>query len=279
MHRSQGFLSRYALIIGIILMFVFSWPTMLASAGLLRLQLPFIVGLFAGWGVLVASLLMTWLTLGGAAVGQLLRRYLMWRVGWKWYLALLIIPAAAALGVWLNALITGTSVDWSHVTADNLRPPGFSRLAFVIPFLLVDLINNGEEIGWRGYVLPRLQSKSSALVAALVVGVIWGLWHLPKFLDHWDWGYFALFMIDATAKSILLAWIYNGTRGSLLLAALAHSAWNTAGVFLPSATTLSTEGLGAFAAQVALEVVIAIVIVALAGAADLSRTEQKQVQA
>jgi hypothetical protein len=69
-------------------------------------------------------------------------------------------------------------------------------------------------------VLPRLQARYSALAASLITGVIWGLWHIPKFLTHWDWTYFALFMLDTAAKSVLLAWIYNGTRGSLLLVVL-----------------------------------------------------------
>jgi membrane protease YdiL (CAAX protease family) len=124
-----------------------------------------------------------------------------------------------------------------------------------------------------------LQAKNGALAAALITGVIWGVWHLPKLLNHWDWGYFGLFMLDTTLRSVLLAWIYNGTRGSLLLVVLAHGVWNTTGIFLPTANTLSSEGLGAFGIQVVLELIVAAVIVARTGAANLSRTEQRQVQA
>ena len=278
MQRSGGFLSRYSLLIGIILMFLFTWPIDLANAGLMPFQVPFILYLFLGWGFIAAAVLMTWLTLGRAAAGQLLRRYLMWRVGWKWYLALLIIPAAMVLSVYLYAALTGTAVDFSRVMADQIRPPGFSRLAFLIPFFITDVIANGEEIGWRGYVLPRLQARNSALAAALITGVIWALWHIPKFLTHWDWGYVTVFLIDTMLKSVLLAWLYNSTGGSLLLVMLAHAAWNTAGIFLPLASTLSNEGLGAFALQAAIEVLIVLVIVRLAGAADLSRAERRQVQ-
>ena len=163
--------------------------------------------------------------------------------------------------------------------ADQIRPPGFSRLAFVIPFLLTDTIANGEEIGWRGYVLPRLQAKHSALAAALITGVIWTVWHTPKFLTHWDWGFFAVYMVSTIARSVLLAWIYNGTRGSLLLVVLAHAAMNTTGIFLPTANTLTTEGLGAFALQAGIEVIVAAAIVRLAGAENLSRTQARQAQA
>jgi CAAX protease family protein len=277
MIAETNFLKRHALVIGIILMFLFTWPIDLSNSGLMPFKVPFIVYLFLGWGFIAAAVLMTWLTLGSAAVGQLLQRYVKWRVRWTWYLALLIMPAAALLGVYLNAALTGAPPDFSHVTADQLRPPGFSRLAFLIPFFLIDLIANGEEIGWRGYVLPRLQTRHSALIAALITGVIWGFWHVPKFLTHWDWGYFALFMLDTIAKSVFLAWMYNGTRGSLLLVLMAHAAWNTAGIFIPVASTISTENLGALVMRVVIEMLLAIVIVLLAGPANLSRTESRQV--
>ena len=128
-------------------------------------------------------------------------------------------------------------------------------------------------------MLPRLQAKHSALAAALITGVIWGLWHTPKFLIHWDWGYFALFMLDTIAKAVFLAWMYNGTGGSLLLVAMAHAAWNTTGIFIPVASTVSTENMGGLAMRVVVEILFVVVIVVSAGAANLPRTETKQVQA
>ncbi len=278
MNRARDFLQRHALVIGILLMFLLTWPIDLSNSGFMPFKVPFILYLFLGWGFIVAAVLMTWLTLGGGAVAQLLRRYLKWRVQWRWYLALLFMPVAAVLGVYVNAALTGVPADFSTVMADQLRPASFSRLAFVLPFFLTDLISNGEEIGWRGYVLPRLQAKHSAVVAALITGVIWGVWHIPKFLAHWDWSYFALFMLDTVAKAVFLAWMYNGTGGSLLLVAMAHAAWNTTGIFIPVASTVSAENLGALAMRVVFEILLAVVIVVSAGPADLPRTEPKQVQ-
>ena len=278
MRGSSGFLGRHALVIGIALMFLFTWPIDLANAGLMPFQVPFLLYLFLGWGFILAAVLMTWLVLGRAAVGQLLRRYLKWRVGWKWYLALLIVPTAATVAVFATGLLTGTPPDFSQLLVDQVKPESFSRLAFLIPFLLTDAISNGEEIGWRGYVLPRLQARFSALGAALILGVVWGLWHLPKFLTHWDSLHFAIFMLDTMATSVILAWMYNGTDGSLLMVVLAHAARNTAGIYLPSASTVSAEGLGAFAVEVGLLILIAAAIVKFTGAAELSRTRTRQVQ-
>ncbi len=279
MNRFRSVCQRHSLVIGILLMFLFTWPIDLSNSGLMPFKVPFILYLFLGWGFILAAVLMTWLTLGGVAVGQLLRRYLKWRIHWTWYLALLLMPAAAILGVFLNAALTGVPADFSKVMADQLRPPGFSRLAFILPFFLTDLISNGEEIGWRGYVLPRLQAKHTVLAASLMTGVIWGLWHIPKFLTHWDWVYFALFMLDTIAKAVFLAWIYNGTGGSLLLVAMAHAAWNTTGIFIPVASTVSAENLGALAMRVVVEIIFVGVIVVSAGLAALPQTTPKQVQA
>lgn len=267
MQPLRRFLTHHSLVIGIILMFLFTWPIDLANAGLMPFQVPFLLYLFLGWGFILAAVLMTWLTLGRAAVGVLLRRYLMWRVGWRWYLALLIVPATMIASVFVYAALSGRAADFSQVMADNIRPEGFSRLAFLLPFLLIELIANGEEIGWRGYVLPRLQARYAVVAASLITGVIWALWHIPKFLNHWDWTYFALFMVDTIAKSVLLAWMYNGTRGSLLMVVLAHGFWNTTSIFLPKANTLSTEGLEAFAVQTAAEVLIVAMLVRRAGLA------------
>jgi membrane protease YdiL (CAAX protease family) len=278
LNESDSFLRRYSLVIGIVLMFLLTWPIDLANEGLVPFQVPFMLYLFLGWGFGVAALLMTWLTLGRPAASALFMRYFKWRVGWKWYVALFIVPAAVVLGAYIDGWLRGAAPDFSNVLADQVKPESLSRLAFVIPFFLVDLIANGEEIGWRGYVLPRLQSRYTALAAALITGVIWAFWHTPKFLNHWSTPYYLIFFVDTIAKSVLLAWLYNNTGGSLLLTAMAHAAWNTAGIFVPAASTLSNENLGAFAAGVALIVVLVIVIVIRSGAQDLSRTRPRQKQ-
>ncbi len=102
---------------------------------------------------------------------------------------------------------------------------------------------------------------------------------MPKFLTHWDWGYFALFMLDTIAKAVFLAWMYNGTGGSLLLVAMAHAAWNTIGIFIPVASTVSAENLGALAMQVLVEMLLVVVIIVSARLANLPRTAPQQVQA
>jgi membrane protease YdiL (CAAX protease family) len=142
---------------------------------------------------------------------------------------------------------------------------------FVLPFFLVDFITNGEEIGWRGYVLPRLQAKYSALISTLILGVIWGLWHLPKFLSHWSIVSFGWFMLHVLASSVILTWLYNSTRGSLLIVTIMHASSNTAGVFFPTASTVSSENVGAYIGYVLCEVIVAFIVIALTGPEHLLR--------
>jgi len=273
------FLRRHSLVIGILLMFLLTWPIDLANAGLMPFKVPFILYLFLGWGFGVASLIMTGLTLGKDGVVALLKRYLQWRVGWKWYLApFLLAPALIIGGVYLNAALTGVPPDFSTVYAYKIFGESAYLPFFFLPFFMVDFIANGEEIGWRGYVLPRLQAKYSALTSTLILGIIWGFWHLPKYLSHWNTVSFAWFMAHVLASSVVYTWLYNGTKGSLLLVTLFHAATNATGVFMPMANTVSSGNMGAYIIFILLEMAAAIIIVIATGPERLSRTESMQVQ-
>src|SRR3712207_6537622 len=90
----------------------------------------------------------------------------------------------------------------------------------------------GEELGWRGYALPRLLARRSALAASLILGLLWGLWHLPTFyvLGAPQHGLpISAFLLLTMAYSVLFTWIYLHTRGSVLIATLFHSAINLPG--------------------------------------------------
>ncbi len=137
-----------------------------------------------------------------------------------------------------------------------------------------------EELGWRGFALPRLQARYSALTASILLGVLWGLWHLPwrialglpltavglaQFL-----GFYPLFL---TAWSVLFTWVYNNTKGSLFLMVLFHAFGNMSiNTFGASGTFLGRENGTAFILYVLLLWVAVMLVVVLAGAARLSRS-------
>ena len=207
------------------------------------------------------------------------KRFFIWRVGWKWFLAAFLLgPFCIVAGVYLNASLTRTSPDFSAVMAHQIFGASASPLIFFPVFFLFDLITNGEEMGWRGYVLPRLQAKHNALISSLIVGMIWSVWHLPRFFGMGLSGErsFVWFTIAHLALAVLYTWLSNNTRGSLLLVTLFHASGNTFGMFMPVKFAMTGDIL--FNLEIVFFVVAAIVVTILAGPENLSRTEEKQIQ-
>ena len=215
------------------------------------------------------AILLTALVLGRGSLRKLLGRLLIWRVDPRWYLVIVLGPVALSGGmVAFNAFVGGPAIS-----------VGVPLLTVVITlaFFIFPGSALGEEIGWRGYALPRLQSGRSALSASLILGVIWAFYHLPLFFTGQAFRSPSLlvpFVVSGLALSVILTWIYNSTGGSLLLVVLLHAAAN-----LP--LTLLLEPLGSramvpFMFYVALMVVAAIVVVIVAGPAHLSRKHRKQ---
>jgi uncharacterized protein len=279
----KRFVQRYALAAGIFLMFVFTWPVDLGlaaySRGLIGFQIPEMVGILVGYGIVIASLIITALIAGKTGVKQLLRRFLIWRVALKWYAAALFLPPALMLiAIGIYSLLNQPP-DFNQIFAREMFGSEISPLVLLLPFFLWVTLTNGEEIGWRGFALPRLQARYSVLAASLILGVIWAFWHLPKYLmvDTTLGGgrgidQFAIESVKVIGQAILYTWLFNRTQGSLLLTSLFHGAWNAAWVFLPM------QAVGAI--DLVVYWLAAILIVALNPAEWLGRrTEAAAVQA
>lgn len=188
-------------------------PAVLAQIGILpgpveRYMLPAGLGAF---GPLLAALLVARFEPGG--VRALLRPLGIWRVGAGWYAVALGLPAAIFLaGMAVYSLFGGDAGPWLYPPADG------QRIAAMIVFPI------GEEIGWRGLAQPRLQRRHGALVASLLVGVGWALWHLPMFLlAGLPPSLILISIVLIVASSVVYGWLYNRTQGSLLLAILFHA--------------------------------------------------------
>jgi len=217
----------------------------------------------------VLAIVLTAIVLGRGALRKLLGRLLIWRVNPFWYLVVVLGPVALAGGVvTLNSVLGGPTL--------SLGMP-LLGVAFFLAFSIFPGSALGEEIGWRGYALPRLQAGRSALSASLIIGPIWALWHLPLWLTGDPVRtptLYAAFMVSVIALSVILTWVYNSTGGSLLMVVLLHATYN-----LPM--TLSIDDLGSRATvpvmlYFGLLVVAAIVVVIWAGPKHLSRKRRKQ---
>src|SRR5215203_3623504 len=173
-------------------------------------------------GPTLSAFIMTSVTGGRDGVRRLLRRIVLWRVGFRWYLFVLLgIPAIVVLS---TVAMPGALASFQAAALPS------TLLLYVVAGLFF-LFAGGpvfEEIGWRGFALPRLQRLYGPLVGSLVLGVLWALWHLPLFLiPSWDTPHgnyldVALFVIWAVSTTIVLTWVFNNTKGSVLLAILAH---------------------------------------------------------
>jgi membrane protease YdiL (CAAX protease family) len=206
---------------------------------------------------------------GRAEVRQLLRRLLMWRVGIGWYAAIIALTALPVLAVWVSTLL-GTPA-----------PVVVTTIPMVLSLFLFSIFPGsamGEELGWRGYALPRLQAGRSALAASLIVGAAWGTYHLPLFLLGLPTRPLALFLpfaLSGVIMSVFYTWMYNGTGGSLLIAVLLHAATNLplSIVYAPLAERV-VPVFWLFDAMLALA---AAVLIARTGPATLSRNAKQTV--
>src|SRR5215208_4500983 len=181
-------------------------------------------------GPTLSAFVMTGVTEGREGVARLLRRIVLWRVGIGWYLFVLVgIPAITVLS---TVVLPGALASFQASEV----PSTLFLYAVAGPVFLFIGGPVFEEIGWRGFALPRLQRLYGPLVGSVVLGALWGLWHLPLFLiPSWDTPHgslldIALFVTWAVSTTIVITWIFNNTKGSVLLAILAHGSINSAAV-------------------------------------------------
>jgi uncharacterized protein len=263
---------RHPIITFFVLTYVFTWaiesPLVFLTDSVTATQGLVLVILASNVPSAVAIVL-TAIVLGRGALRKLLARLLIWRVSPFWYLVVFLGPVALTGGVvLLNSLMGGPALSLGMTLVGATIFFAFS----VVPGSAL-----GEEIGWRGYVLPRLQSRMSALSAALLIAPIWGLWHLPLWLTGDPVKtptFYVAFFAAVFPMSVLLTWVYNSTGGSLLMVVILHATVN-----LPVTLViddLGTRGRIPSLLYFGLLVVAAIVVVMVAGPKHLSRKHRKQ---
>jgi uncharacterized protein len=174
---------------------------------------------------------------GRAGLRDWLMRCLRWRIGWHWFaLAFALPPAAMLLALALHAALGGTIAA---------SPANGHILLAIVNFALVLVVGGplGEEFGWRGYALPAIAARLGWRWAGLIVGVLWGLWHLPLFFlpgttqSHMP---LALFLLSSVALSVLLAWLFGKTGQSVLPALVLHTSINAWAGIIPVMPTADT---------------------------------------
>jgi membrane protease YdiL (CAAX protease family) len=265
MSRLAKVVKQYPLVAFFVLACALSWwPSILYALDLVPTPM-------AGFGPFLAALVVLAITRGKSGVVGLLRRMVRWREGLKWYAAALGLPVVVALtAAAINVFLLGAQPSSSAAQLGGL--PSLISTFFIL-LLIPGLGGTWEEPGFRGYALPRLQTGRSALFAALTLGVVWAFWHLPLFIsgmDHWNES------VQIIAWTVVFAWLYNNTRGSVLLAMLMHAMSNTIGGSFTSQMFSGADSVNQAWLRGALWCVVAIVVVIVAGPRHLSRKHHKQ---
>lgn len=229
----QQVMRQHPLFFFFLMAYAFSWivliPFILSEWGILPKFFSvtfFTLNTFLG--PTLAAFIMTGITEGKAGVLRLLHRSIQWRAGWRWYLFILLgIPALFLLGI---IVLPGALASFH-----GLSP--FFLVSYAVMFVVYFFVGGplGEEPGWRGFALPRMQPHYGPLWGTLLLGVLWGCWHLPHFLTSVQGGgpgtsfatfltNFPIFVLFVMAIAIIFTWVFNHTGGSLFIAILLQPA-------------------------------------------------------
>lgn len=194
------------------------------------------------WSPGLAAMFLAYRETGKTGIGELFRSLARWRVEVRWYaIALLLEPCK-----WLVAYAIDSTMGRELQLGPALLQNAFgTSAAFMIPVAAIFTLPNalGEELGWRAFALPRLQSRHGPLAASVIIGLFWGLWHVPAWLA-WNSSDPTVIPIAAIAvnmvpASVIFTWLYNRSAGSLLIVVLYHASVANKGYFLPKLPTFT----------------------------------------
>jgi membrane protease YdiL (CAAX protease family) len=256
----ESILTRHPLICYSIMAYGFSWlamsPFVLSKdgAGFLSYKSPIGGDLslyIFSFGPALAAFIMTGVIEGRMGIRRLLGRIALWRVGLRWYLfALVGLPVILTLG---TIVVPGNLASFKSMSPVSL-------LSAYVPFFIYPalLVGGplGEEPGWRGFAFPRLQRRYGPLVGTLILGPIWAFWHLPIWLTAWRVAGMqniynvVLFVLFISLWTFVFTWVFNNTRGSVLMAILLHASGDAfpnaiLGPVFPASAVVTNHGVNA----------------------------------
>jgi membrane protease YdiL (CAAX protease family) len=226
----SSWIKKNALLVYFVLAFAISWvfmiPVALSAQGLLVQSIPYALYYLAPMGPMISAITVSAVVEGREGLRHQLRGLTKWRVGFKYVAFSVLAPVALfILAVLLEWILDGEWPEWGLLGQVDYLPylgiPGVLGL-WLVTFGL------GEEMGWRGFALPRLQRGRTALSATLILGLLWGLWHLPAFFfrdTYMEMGVLGLpmFLVSIIFASVVFTWLYNSTGGSVLMVILFHT--------------------------------------------------------
>lgn len=277
--NSSNWITRYQILLFFLLTLTISWVIWIpATSAKLNGETSALapegfIGGIARWTPGLVAILLSFLLFRKAGVGYLFQAIKIWRVGLFWYIfALFFQMVIFYFGKTLDTLLGN-----SYEVISPLNSVYGSQATLMAPIVILFAFPGAfaEELGWRGYVLPRLQNNLNALLSSIVVGIVWGAWHIPLLIYFGDLGVnnfsgYLLAMVNFIPVAIIYTWIYNNTKGSLLLVTLFHIGQQLSNNLLGTLPTYSDD---------ILMWIVAVVIVGVEGIGSLSRRLPKRQEA
>jgi membrane protease YdiL (CAAX protease family) len=256
------------LLLFIVLAYAISWmieiPLALQYQGVTGSNLPYGLHYFAAFGPLLAAVIVTGISEGSSGLRSLWQGLTRWKLKWFWW-----VVALSPLVLYFLAILIQLALRLPVTSLSQLGQVEFlPALGLLVLPLWIFTFGIGEETGWRGYALPRLQGKYSALLATVILWGIWALWHLPLFFYSYPLSVLPGFAFGLLAGSIIFTWLYNSTGGSVLLTACWHGLFNVTTACIPCKTGFTAAFISS------LVMIGAVVLVWIYKPADLSRREK-----
>lgn len=216
-------IEKHSLLFFLIFTFAISWITGFPTV--------FVPGKFEGlsylsnFGPALGALIVVGIAEGSDGIKRLIRSLFQWRVKFIWYLVVFLGPTLTMVtAVTIHYVFTGIGLAQSFPEWFSAFPQHLIMVVSVFIFMMVGIW--GEEVGWRGFALPKLQEKYHPLLASLILGAIWAIWHLPLFFIEGSQQAhqgMTFFFLATLGYSILYSWVYNGSKESLFMIWLLHS--------------------------------------------------------
>lgn len=228
-----------------VLAFALSWiievPLALQAHGVLGAHLSFALHYLSGFGPLLAAMVVSFAVSGRKGLDDIFACVAKWRVGAGWWLVA-ISPLIALVFISIAVrLAQGDTISIAQLGEIERFPPlGIASLPFWIA-----TFGLGEEIGWRGFALPRLQRGRSALTATLILWGLWAFWHTPLFFYMYPLSVLPGLILGLLAGAIVFTWIFNSTGGSVLMTIVWHGLFNYATACNACKTSLTAAVISA----------------------------------
>jgi len=256
----SAWMRQHPLVAFFVLAFAITWvlvsPLILNAQGLLAIPISPHWHFLGALGPILAALIVTRIANGRFGLSEFVGRMGHWRVGFVWLFVAVFSPIF--LFVVSAIILRAVGNPWPDFS--KLASAEYANFGWIFgSFLSAIAYGIGEEAGWRGFALPRLQKNHSAFSATFILSIFWAIWHIPMFFYRFEFGVWQVigFFIGLFAGAIWLTFLYNSTGGSIFIVATWHAIWNIMNIF---GLVISVDVVSLMSAIVMVAAVVIVIV-------------------